>query len=75
MARGVVTGKGDAWLPNWAAEKYKNIKNASTSNWWKTKPTGAAKLGMRGMGVAGLLASELDFNNPYVEIIEVKKNK
>ena len=47
MARGVFTGKGDAWLPNSWAEKYKNIKNASTANWWKSAPTQAARLALR----------------------------
>ena len=72
MARGVFTGKGQSWMPNWAAEKFKGIKNASGSNWWKSgklpfglrgtfmgaAPTTGATLGLAGIaGTAGFMGA------------------
>ena len=89
MARGVITGKGQSWLPNKLASSAKGIPNASTASWWKSgkvpfglrgtfmgaAPTTGATLGLAGLaGTAGFMGANAFMDTNFADNIGLGRN-
>ena len=89
MARGVITGKGQSWLPNKLASSAKGIPNASTASWWKSgkvpfglrgtfmgaAPTTGATLGLAGLaGTAGFMGADAFMDTNFADNIGLGRN-
>ena len=89
MARGIMTGKGQSWLPNNLASSAKGIPNASTASWWKSgklpfglkgtfmgaAPTTGATLGLAGLaGTAGFMGANAVMDSNWADNIGLGRN-
>lgn len=89
MARGVITGKGQSWLPNKLASSAKGIPNPSTASWWKSgkvpfglrgtfmgaAPTTGATLGLAGLaGTAGFMGANAFMDTNFADNIGLGRN-
>ena len=89
MARGIMTGKGQSWLPNNLASSAKGIPNASTASWWKSgklpfglrgtfmgaAPTTGATLGLAGLaGTAGFMGANAVMDSNWADNIGIGRN-
>jgi len=89
MARGIMTGKGQSWLPNNLASSAKGIPNASTASWWKSgklpfglrgtfmgaAPTAGATLGLAGLaGTAGFMGANAFMDTNFADSVGLGRN-
>jgi len=89
MARGIMTGKGQSWLPNKLASSAKGIPNASTASWWKSgklpfglrgtfmgaAPTTGATLGLAGLaGTAGFMGANAFMDTNFADNVGLGRN-